>query len=103
MRPNHEAGSAPADTTPPFDAAGRDQISHGSPDAWFEFIADCGALARIYADQLVTYASIGDTAGMAYALRELAAATRAAGSGHAALTEEKTRRAARWTPSRHSE
>lgn len=51
---------------------------HGTPWAYREFIEETLAMARIQADLGVTYASIGDDAGLEYALRRLVAYTRAA-------------------------
>ncbi len=51
---------------------------HGTPDAYREFIGETLDMARIQAELGVTYASIGDDAGLEYALRRLVAYTRAA-------------------------
>jgi hypothetical protein len=48
-----------------------DHIAHGSPEAYREFIAEAAGMARIQAQLIETYASIGDDAGAAYALRKL--------------------------------
>jgi hypothetical protein len=51
---------------------------HGTPDAYREFIGETLAMARTQADLGATYASIGDDAGLEYAVRRLVAYTRAA-------------------------
>jgi hypothetical protein len=51
---------------------------HGSPWAYREFIEETLGMARIQAELGVTYASIGDDAGLEYAVRRLVAYTRAA-------------------------
>ncbi|MFC4170487.1 hypothetical protein ACFOYU_00170 [Microvirga sp. GCM10011540] len=53
-------------------------VPHGTPDAYREFISETLDMARIQAELGVTYASIGDDAGLEYALRRLVAYTRAA-------------------------
>lgn len=53
-------------------------VSHGTPWAYREFIEETLAMARIQAELGVTYASIGDDAGLEYAVRRLVAYTRAA-------------------------
>jgi hypothetical protein len=59
-------------------AASTQGTPHGTPDAYREFIGEMLAMARIQAELGVTYASIGDDAGLEYALRRLVAYTRAA-------------------------
>ncbi|WP_262299708.1 hypothetical protein [Microvirga sesbaniae] len=51
---------------------------HGSPWAYREFIEETLNMARIQAELGVTYASIGDDAGLEYTVRRLVAYTRAA-------------------------
>lgn len=67
----------------------QDYISHGTPAAYREFIAEKLSMARIHADLGVTYAAIGDDAGLVYAVRCQVAYTRAA---HIALKDMKTKR-----------
>ncbi|GEO13799.1 hypothetical protein [Microvirga aerophila] len=55
-----------------------ENISHGTPLAYREFIAEMLALAQIQADLGTTYAAIGDDAGLEYTVRRLAAYTRTA-------------------------
>lgn len=51
---------------------------HGTPWAYREFIEETLSMARIQAELGVTYASIGDDAGLEYAVRRLVAYTRVA-------------------------
>ncbi len=53
-------------------------ISHGTPAAYREFIAESLSMARIQAELGATYAEIGDDAGLEYAIRRMVAYTRAA-------------------------
>jgi hypothetical protein len=55
-----------------------DGAPHGTPWALREFIEESLAMARIQAELGATYASIGDDAGLEYAVRRLVAYTRAA-------------------------
>lgn len=45
-----------------------------------QFVAECAAMASIYAQQIDTYASIGDIAGAEYATRQLITYTKAIGA-----------------------
>jgi hypothetical protein len=56
----------------------RDHIAHGTPGALREFIGENLDMARIQAELGVTYAALGDDAGLAYAIRRLVAHTKAA-------------------------
>ncbi len=53
-------------------------VAQGTPWAYREFIEETLSMARIQAELGVTYASIGDDAGLEYAVRRLVAYTRAA-------------------------
>ena len=53
-------------------------VSHGTPDAYREYIHEALWFAQIQADLGFTYAAIGDDAGLEYAVRRLVAYTRAA-------------------------
>lgn len=55
-----------------------DNIAHGTPEAYREFIHEALFGAEIQAQLGTTYAAIGDDAGLEYALRRLVAYTRAA-------------------------
>lgn len=59
------------------DERGKDHIAHGSPEAYREFIGEMLAMASIQAQLGETYASIGDDAGLEYAIRRLVAYVRA--------------------------
>jgi hypothetical protein len=50
-------------------------VSHGTPAAYREFIAENLSLAQIQADLGATYAAIGDDTGLEYATRRLVAYT----------------------------
>ena len=56
----------------------RENIAHGTPEAYREYIHDVLDRAQIHADFGMRYAAIGDDAGLAYALRRLRACMRAA-------------------------
>jgi hypothetical protein len=56
---------------------GHDQIFHGTPAAYREFIEENLSMARIQAELGATYAAIGDDTGLEYATRRLVAYTRA--------------------------
>ncbi len=70
-----------------------DHISHGSPAALREFIAENFSLAAVHAELICTYASLGDDAGLEYAARRFAAYAKAALSTlpdlKAAVSEQK--------------
>ena len=51
---------------------------HCSPEAYREFIAETLDMARIHAELAVTYASISDDTGLAYALRRMVSYFKAA-------------------------
>lgn len=53
-------------------------ITHGTPGSCREFIHEMLVGARIQADLGMTYAALGDDAGLEYALRRFLAYTRAA-------------------------
>ena len=53
-------------------------VSHGTPGVLREYIGEALDMARIQADLGVTYATIGDDAGLEYTLRKLVAYTKAA-------------------------
>jgi hypothetical protein len=55
-----------------------ENIAHGTPEAYREFIREMLTLAQLQADLAATYAAIGDDVGLEYALRRLVAYTRAA-------------------------
>jgi hypothetical protein len=56
----------------------RENIAHGTPKAYREFIHEMLTLAQVQADLAATYAAIGDDVGLEYALKRLAAYLRAA-------------------------
>ena len=64
-------------------------VSHGTPEAYREFIAETLCMVRIQAELGETYAGIGDDAGLEYAMRRLVAYTRAALGTLADLKTEK--------------
>jgi hypothetical protein len=64
-------------------------VSHGTPEAYREFIAEMLGMARIQAEIGETYAATGDDAGLEYAMRRLVAYTRAALGTLADLKTEK--------------
>ena len=68
-----------------------DHVAHGTPEALREFIGEHLLLAALQADLGATYASIGDDAGLEYAVRRLVAYTRAAIGTLADLKEERNR------------
>lgn len=70
-------------------------IAYGTPDAYREFIAETLAGAEIHARIGVTYAEIGNDAGLDYAIRCLVANARAAVSVLADLKQMKAEQAAR--------
>jgi hypothetical protein len=53
-------------------------ISHGTPAALREFIAEAASMAQVQAHRIQTFSDIGDDAGLEYAVRRLIAYTRAA-------------------------
>jgi hypothetical protein len=55
-----------------------DQIAHGTPDAFREFIHEMAGLAALQAKLAMTYAELGDDAGLEYAIRHWMAYTRSA-------------------------
>lgn len=73
----------------------RQQVAHGTPDAFREFIAETLAMAQIQANLGTTYAEIGDDMGLEYAVRRLVAYTRTALATVNDLREEKKRSIAR--------
>jgi hypothetical protein len=64
-------------------------VSHGTLEAYREFIAETLCMVRIQAGLGETYAGIGDDAGLEYAMRRLVAYTRAALGTLADLKTEK--------------
>ncbi|EIM26834.1 hypothetical protein [Microvirga lotononidis] len=64
-----------------------DNITHGTPDAYRQYLAEVLWFAQIQADLGSTYAAIGDDAGLEYAVRRLVAYLR---SVIAALSDLKT-------------
>jgi hypothetical protein len=64
-----------------------DHISHGSPAALREFIAENIFLAGMQTELICTYASLGDDKGMEYALRRFTAYAKAALSTLSELKE----------------
>ncbi len=68
-------------------------ISHGSPAALREFIAENISLAAVHAELICTYASLGDDKGLEYAFQRFAAHAKAALSTlpdlKAAVSEQK--------------
>jgi len=53
-------------------------ISHGTPEAYREFIHEMAGLAKIQAEMVMKYAEIGDDTGLSYAARQWLAYTKAA-------------------------
>lgn len=69
-----------------------ESIAHGTPEAYREFIAETAGMARIQAEMIETFASIGDDAGTQYALRKLMAYSKTLLKVVCDLHEENTRR-----------
>jgi hypothetical protein len=55
-----------------------ENIAHGTPEAYREFIHEMLVLAQLQAELAATYAAIGDDVGLEYALKCLVAYLRAA-------------------------
>jgi hypothetical protein len=55
-----------------------EQISHGTPAAFREYIFEMAGLAAIQAELAMRYAELGDDVGLEYATRRWVAYTRAA-------------------------
>ncbi len=55
-----------------------DQVSHGTPAAFREYIYEMAGLAAIQAELAMRYAELGDDVGLEYATRRWVAYTRAA-------------------------
>lgn len=68
-----------------------DHIAHGTPDALREFIAENIHLASIQGEIVQRYASLGNDAGLEYALRCFAAYSKAAFDTLADLKRENAR------------
>jgi hypothetical protein len=56
----------------------RENITHGTPEAYREFIRESLTLAQLYADLAATHAAIGDDVALGYSLKCLVAYLRAA-------------------------
>ncbi len=65
-------------------------VSHGTPEAYREFIAESAGLDRIQAELAEAYAAIGDDVGLEYATHRLVAYTRCVISTLADLKRAKT-------------